>query len=383
MRILMVITQYEPVIGGAERQAKAISESLVERGHQVTVLTQPFPGMPEEQNIRGVRVLRRLRAMAAGPLWGLTYMHSAQRELNRLAAESDIIHCHQFYFYTAIAGRLRGKGEAPPVVCKAINSSDITRMANRLGGKFLLGWSRNIDRVIATTAAIEQEALQHKFRPDQIARIPNFVDTEIFKPRAEHMPADEWLFLGRLHADKGPDLLLKAVALTRGAAKNALVLFVGDGPMKVDLMAKIRQFGLENRVRFVGSTNDPAAVISKARGVILPSRSEGLSNVLLEALACGKPVIATDVGGTREVLEGDQPLPHNALAKGFAFTRYGILVHPFDEESLALAIDEAEKNYEIMCEYARSAPGMLADKYSKDRVLDKLEGLYLELTLPK
>jgi glycosyltransferase involved in cell wall biosynthesis len=82
-------------------------------------------------------------------------------------------------------------------------------------------------------------------------------------------------------------------------------------------------------------------------------------------------------------LENDHPLPHNALAKGFAFTRYGMLVHPFDEESLALAMDEAEKNYEIMCEHARSASGMLADKYSKDRVLDKLEGLYLELTRPK
>lgn len=381
MHVLMIITQYAPVIGGAERQAQAVGEALVRRGHTVTVLTQPQQDVPEEEHVEGVRVLRRLKATKLGPLWGLTYLHSAHRELNRLAPEADIIHCHQFYFYTAVAGRRRRKA-GPPVVCKAVNTglrSDIGRMSRRFGGDTLMRWSRNLDRVIATTGAIEREMLAHHFRHEQIVRIPNFVDTDLFKPSPESSPGQEWLYLGRLDSAKGPDLLLKAMARLGGEARSAQLVMAGDGPMRHELEQRAQLMNLQSRVRFVNAAADPKPLLAQARGLILPSRAEGLSNVLLEALACGKPVIATDVGGTREVLEDDQPLPHGALNKGCAWTPHGLLVRPFDEEGLAIAIETAESAFDRMIECGKAAVGMVRRRFAKDLVLDKLENLYKDL----
>ncbi len=381
LNILMIITQYAPIIGGAERQAQAVSEALVERGHNVTVLTQALKDHAPEEMVNGVRVLRRLQGVPLGLLWGLSYMHRADRELKRLAPQFDVIHCHQFYFYTAIAARLR-KRHGTPVVCKAVNTglrSDIKRLATRTGGSLLLRWARNCDRVIATTRAVEREVLHYHFRPEQIERIPNFVDLSQYNCQSVR-GGDEWLYLGRLDQAKGPDLLIKAMHRARGAAKAMRLVIAGDGSMAADLKSRVQALGLSDRIRFHGPTHSPAELLSCARGVILPSRSEGLSNVLLEALACGKPVIATDVGGTREVLEDNQPVSDKSFATaGLAWTPHGILVRPFDEESLAAALEQAETSYDRLQQCGVAASAMIRRNYAKEQVLDKIEALYMKL----
>ena len=377
----MAITQYAPIVGGAERQAQAISEALVERGVEVAVLTQPARGAPQEETLGGVRVLRRLKAAPLGPLWGLTFMWSVHRELRRLEAWADVIHCHQVYLHAAVAARRRKAG-GPPVVCKAVGSGprgDLARLAGKRGGSILMRWARRLDRVIATSAAAHKEFLDRGFRPEQVARIPNLVDTERFRPAQAAAASPEWLFVGRLHPVKGADLLLKAFA-GGGALSQARLALVGAGPQAEELKTMACELGLADRVRFLGETPDPRPFYAQAKGVVLPSRSEGLSNVLLEALACGKPVIATDVGGTREVLEGAEPLDQGSLkARGFAWARHGILVRPSDPAALAVAIEAAEAQPQRSAQCAQAGRALMESNYSKDAVLDKLLKLYEEL----
>jgi len=109
--------------------------------------------------------------------------------------------------------------------------------------------------------------------------------------------------VGRLVEVKGFDLLIQALGLVGNPAMHLTLL--GEGPLKEKLQALTHKLGLERQIRFVGFQKNPYAYIAKADAYVLSSRYEGFPNVVLEALACGTPVIATPaLGGTKEILDG-------------------------------------------------------------------------------
>ncbi|OPZ22807.1 MAG: Glycogen synthase [candidate division BRC1 bacterium ADurb.BinA364] len=384
MRILMAITQYAPAIGGAESQAKALSEGLAERGHRIVVLTQPFEGAPEEETIGGARVVRRMRALRLGPLWGLTHFVSAWRLLGQWLDWADAVHCHQAYFHSAAAA-LRRRPGGPPAVCKILTAGpqgDLARMRARPCGKAMLGWMRRFDRMIAICEPIARELLQAGFAADRIARIPNFVDTARFLPALREKESGEWLFAGRLHERKGADALLRAIAMCGTEApggRGIRLAIAGDGPQRTALEALANELGLAERVRFLGSRADPRPLYAASRGVALPSRGEGLSNVMLEAMAMGKCVVATDVGGAREALDPDGALGARAMDSPFAWARAGMLARSAAPEDLAAALAEAESAPERRRAVGDEAIRRIANRYAKDAALDIFEVLYQDL----
>ncbi len=115
--------------------------------------------------------------------------------------------------------------------------------------------------------------------------------------------ADTYLLVsvGRLSAEKGHGDLLRALA-QRGARNWRLVL-VGDGPERVSLLRESEALGISQNIIFTGFMNNVAELLSAADMFVLPSRSEGSSNALLEAMAAGLPIVATDAGGTPEIIE--------------------------------------------------------------------------------
>ncbi len=372
----MVLTQYAPIIGGMERQAQAVSEGLVQRGRQVTVLTQPVRGSAPEETINGIKVVRSLSAIPFGPLWGLSYLYSANRQLARFEKWADVIHCHEIYLHAAVAGRRR-RDDSPPVICQAVSSGsegDLARMSKRAGGARMMRWVRNSDRVIATASVIKQEFLEHGFSPERIALIPNLVDTDRFAP-SDEPPEDEWLFVGRLERLKGADQLLRALDL---CDRRIRIAFAGDGPQRAELERLARDLNLTQQVRFLGGIEDPYPLYAKAKGVILPSRTEGLSNVMLEALSCGKPVIATGVGGARDVLLADQKLDGGALEPGYAWTPNGILARSCEPADLAAALEAAEDNPDRLAQCGANGRETIVSRHGKKAILDQLQKLYAD-----
>jgi glycosyltransferase involved in cell wall biosynthesis len=130
------------------------------------------------------------------------------------------------------------------------------------------------------------------------------------------------LFVGRLVAEKNLGLLLQAL-LRMPEASRPMVLLAGDGPERAGLMAEAARAGLSEHLSFLGERNDTLRLMQAADVLVLPSREEGLSNVLLEAMGSGLPVVATAVGGSPELIDHEQT---------------GLLVPSNDAEALASAL---------------------------------------------
>lgn len=181
-----------------------------------------------------------------------------------------------------------------------------------------------------STSAAEALASQLNIDTDEFAILPNGVDIGQFSPAADRadvrrrlgLPPDRPIVLsvGNLKPIKGHDVLLEAVARIPG---RATLIFVGHDDLGGSLQRYASSRVFDHDIRFVGRQDDVLPWYQSADLFVLPSRNEGLSNALLEAMACGLPVVASDVGGNRDVLE------HG---------RTGLLVPPGDPQRLAGAI---------------------------------------------
>src|SRR5437667_5274432 len=150
-------------------------------------------------------------------------------------------------------------------------------------------------------------------------------------------------------AYKNHSLLLNAVSEMGRDLPDFELLLVGDGPLRPALEREAEQLQIRERVRFVGDRSDIQALLASMDVSVVPSRSESLSNVILESMAAGVPVVATDVGGNRELLENERgllvpPCNPEALAAGL---RQMLLNHNLRVKLAAKARQYAEKNFTL------------------------------------
>lgn len=167
---------------------------------------------------------------------------------------------------------------------------------------------------------------------------------------------------GRLSPEKGQDVFLRALARLRG--KNLAAILLGEGPEESNLRGLARELDLEDRVHFAGYQADVARYYRLVDLVVLPSRSEGLPNVVLEALTCSLPVIATGVGGVREIIEQGQG---------------GLIVHSESPIELADAIDRVVGDPTLAAAIARAGHEVVQARYSFAARRDALADLYRTL----
>ena len=194
-----------------------------------------------------------------------------------------------------------------------------------------------VDALLTVSEAMRLAAISRfGAQPDRVHTIVNGFNTSVFYPRDQAsirtklgIPLDEKMiiYVGRFVEEKGLRELIQAFRqLAQQDGKLSLAL-IGDGVMKSELVNLIDAAGLQGRVRMPGGQphDQVAEWICAANVLTLPSWSEGYPNVVVEGLACGRPVVATDVGGTREILN----------------ERNGILIEPRKSEILQRALDQA------------------------------------------
>ena len=248
-----------------------------------------------------------------GLLWCLSYLPQIEKIVKE--KQIDIIHMH--YMYSAVALASVFVPDVPKILSLwgsdlYINPKD-SDFREALAG-FIF---RKVDLVHVPAKAMEEEAMRLGCPRSKLFVEPWIIDTDMFKPadrkdtevrRRLHIGRDDVVVLSarRLSPVHGVDVIVKAIPYVIERVKNVKFIFVGDGPLKNDLEKLAKDLGVWEYVRFVDWADYlemPSYYQSADIYVQMPS-SEGLSYSLLEAMACGLPVISTPVGGNAETIEG-------------------------------------------------------------------------------
>lgn len=372
--ILMLISHFPPAAGGTEAQALQLGQQLVRLGYRVTVLTQSHPGWPASESLCGVQVLRVLLGRGKGIVYALTYLGSLLRHLATQAKARRILHAHHLYL-EALAASVWRKGGKIPALAKVAGSGtfgDFARL-HRSGVAAALPLLRRLDRIVAVSQEIRQELMAHGFGPERIVDIPNGVDAVRFAPPLDPvigrsvagLDVDTVLFLGRLDLEKGLDVALAAWAQVVRRRPGVQLVLAGAGPSEATLKAQAGQLGLGDTVRFLGVSATPEALLKGSDVFLLPSRSEGMSNALLEAMATGLACVATRIGGNLELLRHGEN---------------GLLVRPDDAESLAHSLLGLLDDPGLRRRLGAAAREDVLERYALPRVAQRYSELYTRLS---
>jgi glycosyltransferase involved in cell wall biosynthesis len=380
-RVVMVVRLFDPWVGGMERQAARLAGRLVVDGlATVRIVTGWwFRGTPRHDVVGGIRVFRNHTLWNMGDVRGLRkfagylYMLTLVLHLWRTRNDYDVIHVHGLSYHTyasVVAGRLVGK----PVIAKLANSgsaSDIEKMRTEKHlplSRFMLGRALTCTRLVALSEAVEAELIEAGASPDRIVRIPNGIDVPEGSVSSEATPSERHrlIAVGRLHHQKGFDVLMEALAeLTeRRPDRDFLLDVLGDGPLRDQLEEQVGRLGISDLVSFHGSVDDVLDRLGNAEVFVLPSRAEGLSNALLEAMSSGLVPVASDIPGNRAVIED-----------GFT----GFLFPEGDSHALARVLDDLLDDRSLREVVGAAAADLVVRRFALEEVARRYSDLYLDV----
>lgn len=371
IRVMMVVPAFHPIVGGAERQAQWLGVELMKDGHAAVVVTRRFAGVAGPEMVDGLRV-HRLGTVGNGRNWlaSLVFTVRCAWWLVRRAADYDVVHAHQARS-PAHAAVLAKLFTAKPVVVKVTcggKRGDLADLSGSVTGALRRLLLRNADRIVVLSDESFEEALQIGVAAERVLRVKNGVDTEHFAPSSGPSKQDSptVVYVGRLVPEKGIDVLLRAwrrVIDTPQSAGYRLVL-VGDGTQRQALEQLAQELGIAHRVQFVGGKHDVRRFLQQAHAFVLSSRFEGLPNALLEAMACGLPVVATEAGGVPDL-----------VADGIT----GLLAPPEDVGALASALGRIVSDAGLRERLGKAARQLVVREYSLNAVARDYEALYRAL----
>jgi glycosyltransferase involved in cell wall biosynthesis len=352
-------------VGGAEQQAMSLAKGLRRRDWRVSMVALSGSGGDAATELEGtgVRFLSlQMRKGLADPRGWLRFHNWLRRE------QPDVLHAH--LPHAAWLARWSRLAAPVPLVVDTLHSSATGGIERKFGYACSRWLPDHVTAVSQATAASHLAA--GMVSECNLSVIWNGIDVDRWQPDAQERAqargelgiGDEflWLAVGRLETVKDYPCLLRA--MTR-LPERARLLVLGAGPQEGRLAELAEWLGLKQRVHFAGFEPNVKLWMRAADGFVLSSRYEGLPMVLLEAGACGVPVVATDVPGTREVVVHGET---------------GWLAPAGDAEELAKAMMKLMR----MPPDARLAMGErarrhVAEHFSLEAALDRWERLYAEL----
>ncbi len=370
MRICMYTAEAFPRLGGAMVVIDSLARQYLAFGHEVVVLATPRRATSDHRPLP-YPVIRHPRFYTQRWLvhWYGRWLAAALRKYR-----FDVVHCHSVHPTGYVAARCPAMANVPLVITSHgdVCSRRFT-WQKELPDRCRLALQR-ADATVAVSEFIEGRLRELCSTARRIERMPNGVELARYTqaaPRPANLdesvrPGEYVLFLGRLVAQKGGDLLLDAFA--RAAKSNDMGLVVaGEGQSGEKWAAQAARLGLANRVRFVGRVEGDRKtyLYQNALCTVVPSRTaEAFGLVVLESYASGRPVIATEIPGLRELVVPE---------------RTGLLVPPDSSEALAGALSDAMADRTRLDEMGREGR-RLADNYDWERIARWHLDLYGELS---
>jgi glycosyltransferase involved in cell wall biosynthesis len=311
-------------LGGTEKQIVLLADGLRDRGIDTLVLTM-FEGGTREQALRDLGVplfhlgfsrIRRGLGTAGNAAAFARLVRLLRRE------QPDVLHAFLMHSYLMAAPAAR-LAQVPVLVAGRRSLGDF-KQDHRLLLRLERLATGTTDLLIANAHAVAEDTRERERVPaEKISVVYNGLPDDAFTacpPASIETRHPVLLCVANLKAYKGHEHLLGACALLRARGRPCTLVLAGEGERRPQLEHQARQLRLD--VRFLGACIQVGPLLARADVVVLPSLHEGMSNAVMEAMAAGRPVVATAVGGTPELLRDR-----------------GILVPPGDLAALASAID--------------------------------------------
>jgi glycosyltransferase involved in cell wall biosynthesis len=385
LRVCLFTETFYPVVGGGETQARLLAEGLISHGFRVIIITRRSRRSLQSIERFGEITVYRLPPIGSQHLkkWGLLF--SSIPHLVRLRHEYDLIFVSGFRVIgvsAVMVSKLFGK----TCVLKADNNGEMSgiffaagmekygfspntflfRVLLAVRNKFL----KRANRFVAISTDIRHELISQGIAPSKIALIPNSVDTSIFRPVDELtkqslreklcLPPGMKIIIytGRLVSYKGLPLLLKVWRQILEHFSDILLLLVGSGSLDIhnceeELRNYVHSNELGSTVIFAGEVQNVHEYLQASDIFVFPTEKEAFGISLIEAMACGLPVISTGVGGLKDIMIPGQN---------------GLQVAPGDFEQLYEAMRILIRDDELSARLGEAACETVEQRFSNERV---------------
>ena len=318
MKILYVITGLG--LGGAEKVVVDLADQMLKNGHEVKIAYLKGEAIVRPQN-------NKIELIYLG-FENLKSFNSAYKNYKKILEnfKPDVVHAHMVHA-NLFARISRAFTPVSKLICSAHNS-------NEGGGLRMLSYKLT-NHLSDLNTNVSDEAsksliVKGAFKKNNLITVYNGIDLQKFNKKDFFCKLNNnvinFICIGRFNEQKDYPNLFRAIVLLKDKVPNLKFKFsiVGDGELRSELEQLIKDLDINNCVELLGKRSDIPDLLNAADFFVLPSKHEGLPTVVIEAMACGTFVIATDCGGSAEIM-GDT----------------GILVPPQNSEALAEAIKQA------------------------------------------
>jgi glycosyltransferase involved in cell wall biosynthesis len=332
-------------------------------GMDEATLPEIYPLIPDAES-QGVTAWQEMvgHLLSPQPLFGL--LRAIRRQ------HYDLLHTHDFR--TDVLGLLVGRLAGIPVVATTHGYTRVIRR-HALYRRLDLLALRLCQHVICVSHALQQELLAAGLDRRRLSVVYNGIAAAEVVQKAASSPhtlrhdlglgtRDAIIMVvGRLSAEKGHTYLLHATRLVAAQRANLCLVIVGDGPLRAELVGEAGEMGIQERVVFLGHRADALALIAQCDLLAIPSLGEALGNVVLEAMALGKPVIGTRAGGIQElILDGET----------------GLVVPSADSQALAAAIGRLIDDPEEAHSMGERGRARVLSEFTVERMADGLAAVF-------
>lgn len=345
--------------------------ALVGRGNQVILTVWKGNSQDAKSySVNGFRVFMLPGVDMGSPLARLNIKNPYVSGISRLydGFAPDIVDCQSHLFLTTMESlRAAKKRKIPSVVTVrgvmakrdfVVNSAQQVYLYTMASKAF-----KDATLVRCLTGSDAREVERYGCSPGKIRVIPNFVDTDAFKP--DGATGEKILWYGRFVEEKGVRFLVEAASRLLRADGRADFVLAGDGPQRDSICMMVEGLGIRERFSIPGKVDRRELIgfLKESSIVVIPSIKEGMPFSLLEAMSSGKAVVASDIPGIRDLVRDGEN---------------GLLVPPADPVALAGALEALRRDPSLREKLGAAARKTVMEGYSERVVVDRIEAMYRE-----
>ncbi|HEB12837.1 MAG TPA: glycosyltransferase family 1 protein [Actinobacteria bacterium] len=371
MRVLYINDTHN-VPGGAEAILLYLIPAVQHAGIEVFVACIPGSEVETKFKDGGITTLP-VSELRKNPLLAI-------RRIVHICREHSIDLIHTGSLFGNFSGRLAGRKVGVPVIttvhCEPdafllTKSSFFRRLNWRLRqavDRMTVGYA---SALIAVSKGVADKLIAQGIPAGKVTVVVNGIDVSRIQAQAalvtdtKSSSVEQQIgVVARLEAVKGIQYLIEAVSLLAPELPDLKLVIIGAGSLKNELVAQSRDLGIEERVTFLGYLENPMPQVAKLTLFVLPSLSEGLNVILLEAMAIERPVVATGVGGNSEVIQD---------------RKTGLLVPPRDAAALAIAIKELLSKPELAAKLGKAGARLVEERFSESVMCESVINMYKKL----